>query len=403
MAVANFGRRRMMNRYSRACIWVLFGIASQFHLGCVSEEPVPEGPEDIICRLSGHVYHHDGTVASNVDIHVDLVERSFLPVFWTVGAIINEDGEPFQECLTDDEGYFEMSFGLDEVKLPKLPWVPHLALWAIDPTDPTGERAFATESLSCTVEEPEIYLTDLMFWELDDDSVQLAEDHVHFSWDDSPRLPGPDHQYMLHVEGTEWIVELNGNDYDLPFTALEPCKAPVVDPEDVCEPASERRVRLVSLTDGMRYRTSWKEFSAVNPKGKGYSFVDPTPWSWGSFPHDGVHSDDNSDGWFQRGSGPLLLDLGESIVLKEIYIHNGGLWRHEDVLVEISISLNEEPLFSGWELIETVDLRGNDFWNVSIRVPDINTSARWIRFDPDNQTVMGSHWHKMGEVTIYTE
>ncbi len=395
-----------MSRSSLVLLLVLFGISSQVHLGCVSEESVPNEPEDIVCKLSGHVYNHDGSVASNVDIHLDLVERSFLPVFWTVGAIINEDGEPFQECVTDDEGYFEMSFGLDEVKLPKLPWVPHLALWAIDPTDPTGERAFATESLRCTVEEPEIYLTDLMFWELGDDSVQLALDHVHFSWDDSPRLPGPDHQYMLHVESTEWIVELSGNDYDLPFTALEPCKTPVVNPEDVCEQASERRVRLLSLTDGMRYRTSWKEFSAVNPKGKGHPFVlikGYEDYEKKPFLYDGIHSNGLEVDWSYRCSSVLDFDLGESIVLKDINIHNGGIWRHEAVLLEVSISQAEDPSSSDWELIRTVDVSDNEFWNVNLMLPDINASARWIRLEANSLSALSSPWGKLGEVTVYTE
>ncbi len=380
------------------------------YLGC--QMPVSD---EAVCVVGGYVYDVDGQPVANANVNLHKTNLDVLGFDWLIGAIVNADSSSFRDTYTDSEGYFEFSFSGAQANSSNQAWAAYFVLWASDPDDPSDRRAFATDSFQFSNQQPEIHYPSLRFWELEEEAIVLDGESVTVSWPDSPLLP-EDNRYLLRIEGTEWVAEVDGNSYSIPYTAFEPCSNSLVDADSVCEKLIERKVMLVALAKGIKYRTSWNLFDVDNIDGVGHWYRDPDNNSSGKTCsskllydlNDGKFSGENAAALFytdeisEEESNCIVIDLQETVSLWELYLHNGLVWFHDESFVEFQYTTAEEPLAADWETLHLEDLSENRFWNTNIHVPCAGEEARYLKILLYGSDSVQPSWFQIGELSVFT-
>jgi hypothetical protein len=285
--------------------------------------------------------------------------------------------------------------------------------YVIHPDDPEEHLAVATDSFQFSNQKLHVDLPDMKFWDIPEQGVVVDEKSVTFTFEESEVKP-EEGKYLVHVDETDWVAEVTGTTYSLPLTALEPCVGPVKDSVEECEPKNEHRVQLISLADGVRYRTSWHTFTAANPRGMGIWFRNPDDNTSGNTCsgkvlfdlNDGKFSGDNAVQQLDAGLTKedfrcLLINLRGEVVLDEVFIQNAAVWFHEDARIRFSTASAEAPEDSDWAELTLWEGAANRYAHLSLRLDGKQTPARWLKIEYIDVGDK-AFWQRIGEVSVYT-
>ena len=365
--------------------------------------------DEATVSVEGRVLDTDGNPLAGVMVRLKKTDLDVLDVDWVVGTIVNVDAQPFMEVQTDANGSYFFEFSGAEANSKNQMWAAYFVSYVVHPDDPDNQLAVATDSFQFSNNSLNKNLGDLQFFDIPEGGVTVEGDKVNVWWDPSPLAP-IEGKYVVNFEGTRWVEEVDGTSFELPLSALEPCTQSVIDDPSECVARDTHRVQIISLTDGMRYRTAWHTFSATNPKGLGLWFRDESDNTSGHTCSGKVLFDIN-DGIFSGENGVqfvgdlgkdfrcVTIDLGAPKVLDEIYLHNGTIWFHKQAQVQILTSDLDEPTDDDFSLLTDWNGQSSRFWYVNLQVPGNDTLVRWIKvnFIDTSEAV----WNQIGEITVY--
>lgn len=376
--------------------------------GCVA--PVSD---EAIVSVEGQVLDVDGTPMSNVVVRLVKSDINVLDADWVIGAIVNADNTPFRQVSTDSEGYFHFEFEGAQANSKNQMWAAYFVAYVLYPADPDDHMGVATDTFQFSNQKLDIVLDDLAFWDIPAGGVTVDDNFVTIDF--APSDVEPEHgKYLLHVDGTDWTAEVEGHTYSLPLTALEPCQNPVKNGPEECVPKKEHRLQIISLGDGMRYRTAWYTFEAQNPRGVGLWYRDPDANTSGSTCSDKVLFDLNDGKHSGAGAVQYLgnglltddlrcftIDLQQPYYLEEVYIHAASVWFHKNAFIVVEVTTSDAPVESDW--LEIAEYDGSQFvWPmVSWRIGEIYEDARMLRVRFLDAGGADAVWEHIGEITVY--
>lgn len=401
----------------------LIAIAALLALPAISVMLIGEGPyfgcqapvsDEATVTLSGRLLLTDGTPASGIAVKLHKTDLDVLDVDWLVGTIVNTQAKAFKETTTDSNGEFYFEFGGAEANAKNNNWAAYFVAWAAIGDGTDKPMAIATDSFQFSNNNLDVDLGEIAFWDMGDVPVTVSANEVTFDWPESERAPEQG-KYVLYVDGTAWTEEVEGTTFSLPLTALEPCEGPVSDDAEECVTKTEHKVHLVSLTDGMRYRTAWHSFSVANPRGVGVWYRDPDDNTSGRTCSD-KNLFDLVDGKFSgesavqvMGGGVdaedfrcLVLNLRGEVTLDELFIHNATVFDHKNAVIELLTASAEEPAEGDWEVLSTWEGGENRFWNLNLQIPGEQRAARWLKIQFTDEKGTPT-FARIGEISIYGE
>ncbi len=371
----------------------------------------PPVSDEAIVSVQGRVLDVDGTPMANVTVRLVKTDLDVLDADWVVGHIANTDKQPFKEVETDENGDFYIEFEGAEANAGNQLWAAYFVAYVLHPDDPDNHMGVASDSFQFSNQALAKTVPDLHFWDLADDAIQVGADSVTITFDDSPVAPEGG-RYIVHVEGTEWTAEVEGNSYELPLSALEPCTAPVKDGPEECQARVEHRVQVISLAKGIRFRTAWHTIDAQNPKGIGlwYRGDDNTSGHTCSGKvlfdlNDGKFSGTNAVQYLDEGMTHdefrcIVIDLRQHINVEEIFVHNAAIWFHKKARIKFFLSDADEPTDADWVELDEFEGAGNTYPMLNHHLPAINQVAR--HFKVEFVDVDGSpFWQRIGEISVY--
>lgn len=377
--------------------------------GCVA--PVSD---EAIVSVEGQVVDIDGTPMRNVVVRLVKSDLNVLDADWVIGAIVNGDAQPFRQVSTDDNGYYYFEFEGAEANSKNQLWAAYFVAYVLYPADPDDHMGVATDTFQFSNQNLDVVLDDLAFWDIPAGGVTVDETYVHINFDPSEVEPEQG-KYLLHVHGTNWTAEVEDTSYSLPLSALEPCQNPVKSDEGECVPKTEHKVQIISLGDGMRYRTAWHTFEAQNPQGMGIWYRDPDNNNASATTCSGKVLFDLNDGK-HSGTGAIaqlgndlltedfncfVIDLQAPHYLEEMYIHGASVWFHKNAFVVIEITMAETPQEEDWTEISQYDGAEHVWPMLSWHVPDIFENARQVRIRFLDAGGADPVWDHIGEITVY--
>jgi len=374
----------------------------------------PPVSDEAIVTIEGRVLNQDGTPASGIYVRLVKSEVDVLDADWVVGHIVNTDTTPFRDMKTAADGTFLFELEGADANSKNQAWAAYFVAYAVHPDhDAQNDKrlAVATDSFSFSNQNLNKVIPDMRFWDLAPDAITVDADKVTVAWESTDLAP-EDGKYLVHFEGTQWLGEVKGNTYSLPLAALEPCESPVKDGPEECKVKTKHMVEVVSLADGLRYRTAWHMFDATNPKGMGlwYRADDNTSGRTCSGKvifdlNDGKFSGANAV--FQKDAGIkveemrcFLFDLGKTYVLDDIFLQNGSIWMHEDARIEFFVSDKEVPQDADWAQIDQWEGKDNRFAHFNLQIPGGGETARWLKFE-FTDIAAESYLAWLGELVVY--
>ncbi len=374
----------------------------------------PPVSDEAVVTIEGRVLNQDGTPAAGIYVRLVKSDLDVLDADWVVGHIVNTDETPFRDVKTAEDGSFLFELQGADANAKNQAWAAYFVAYAVHPDhDAQNDKrlAVATDSFSFSNQNLNKVIPDMRFWDLAGDAVKVEADKVTVSWENTDLAP-EDGKYLVHFEGTEWLAEVQGNSYSLPLSALEACESPVKDAPEECTAKTKHMVEVISLADGLRYRTAWHPFDATNPKGIGiwYRAEDNTSGRTCSGKvvfdlNDGKYSGANAV--FQKDADTtvdemrcFLFDLGKVYELEDIFLQNGSLWFHKDARVEFFLSDKEAPEDADWAQLDLWEGKDNRFAHFNLQIPGNGESARWIKIEFTDIAAKSSlAW--LGELVVY--
>lgn len=371
----------------------------------------PPVSDEAIVSVQGQVLDVDGTPMSNVTVRLVKTDLDILDADWVVGRIANTDKKPFREAETDENGEYYIDFSGAEANAGNQLWAAYFVAYVLHPDDPDSHLGVASDSFQFSNQNLEKSVPDLHFWDIPEGGVVVDEEFVTITFDESPAAP-ENGRYIVHVDGTEWTAEVAGTSYQLPLSALEPCLSPVVDDPADCEPRTDHRVQVISLANGVRFRTAWHSFSAENPEGIGlwYRNTDNTSGRTCSGKvlfdlNDGKFSGANSvqvldNGMTAEDFRCIVIDLQQEVQLDEVFLHNAAIWFHKDARIKFLIAATEEPGDADWTELRQVDGADNVYPMLNVHIEAIGAPARHLRIEFVD---VGDKpfWQRIGEISIH--
>jgi len=373
--------------------------------------------DEATVSVEGRILGTDGLPVANIKGRLQKTDLDTLDVDWLVGSIVNADATAFKETTTDTNGTFRFEFGGAEANAKNQAWAAYFVVYVIAPADTENHLAMATDSFQFSNQNLQRALPDMRFWDLDDKSISVTEDSVTFAWDDSDQLPEGG-KYILEVEGTAWAAEVEGTAYTLPLSALEPCQTAVKDAASECQTRKEHRVHLISLADGIRYRTGWHKFTASNPVGMGLWYrgvgnisgktcSDKVLYDLNDGKYSGdnaiqVLGGDNADGISADDFKCLVIDLGSEQELNEVYLHNGAIVDHKKAVIGLLGAVAAEPTEADWTKLGEWKGDQNRFWVHNSRFELAGAKARWLKVQFTDQNP-NTTWAWLGEIAVYAK
>jgi hypothetical protein len=387
-----------------ATMWLL--ISPGFFSGCIA--PVSD---EAIVSVSGKVLDVDGTPMAGVTVRLVKTDLNVLDADWVIGSIANTDKTPFREIETNANGEYFVEIEGKDANAGNQLWAAYFAVYVLHPDDPVEHLGVASDSFQFSNQKLTRTVADLHFWDIPENGISVGDDSVTFTWEPTQQEPEGG-IYLVHVEGTDWTEEVKGTTFSLPLSALEPCTGPVKDDPSECTAKTEHKVQLVSLADGVRYRTAWHTFTATNPKGMGLWFRNSDNTSGKTCSgknlfdlNDGKFSGTNSVQYLDSGMSAadfrcLLIDLQQEIMLDEIFIHNGAVWFHKDARIKVLIASPDEPADSDWVELTEWDGAGFKYPNFNLHLPEVGQSARWLKIEYAD-VADKAFWQRIGEISVY--
>ncbi len=372
----------------------------------------PPVSDEAIVSVQGRVLEVDGTPMANVTVRLVKTDLDVLDADWVVGHIANTDKKPFREAETDENGEFYIEFEGADANSGNQLWAAYFVAYVLHPDDPDSHLAVASDSFQFSNQSLARTIPDLQFWDIPLGGVVVDDAFVTVSFDASPEAPA-NGRYILHVEGTEWTAEVAGTSYQLPLTALEPCINPVADDQAVCEPKTEHRLQIISLAEGIRYRSAWHSFTGENPRGLGLWYRNPEDNTSGRTCsgkvlfdlNDGKFSGTNSVQVLDQGMTAeefrcIIIDLQQDVQLEEVFLHNAAVWFHKDARIKFLISAAAEPTEADWTEVSQVNGADNVYPMFNVHLDAIDTPARHIRIEFVD---IGDKpfWQRIGEISVY--
>ncbi|MBM4352583.1 MAG: hypothetical protein FJ109_02125 [Deltaproteobacteria bacterium] len=374
----------------------------------------PPVSDEAVVTIEGRVLNQDGTPASGIYVRLVKSDLDVLDADWVVGHIVNTDTKPFRDVKTAEDGSFLFELQGADANAKNQAWAAYFVAYAVHPEhDAENDKrlAVATDSFSFSNQNLNKVIPDMRFWDLAPDAVTVDADKVTVTWENTDLEP-EDGRYLVHFEGTQWLEEVKGNTFSLPLIALEPCEAPVVDSPETCTVKTKHMVEVVSLADGLRYRTAWHTFDATNPKGMGiwYRADDNTSGRTCS----GKVVFDLNDGKFSGANAVyqkdapttaeemrcFQFDLGKPYVLDDIFLQNGSLWFHKDARIEFFVSDKDAPQDADWAQIDQWEGKDNRFAHFNLRIPGNGETARWLKVELTDIGAKAS-LACLGELVVY--
>lgn len=372
----------------------------------------PPVSDEATVTVSGRVLYQDGTPASDLFVRLKKTDLNILDVDWVVGSIVNTDATPFLDARTDAEGNYEFTFSGAEANSANQLWAAYFVVYVIHPDDDSEQLAVASDSFSFSNQETHFEVPDMRFWDLSDTAVSVTDDAVTVTLEPS-QLPPEGGTYIVYFPGTEWTAEVQGTTFSLPLTALEPCTASVANDVSECSTRTQHSVQVVSLADGLRYRSRRLVFAATNPKGMGLWYRQEGDNSSGQTCsgmslfdiNDGKFSGENAvqvqdNGMKKEDFRCLVLDLGSQVKLGTAYVHNAAVWFHKDARIEFSTSTDEDSETASWTSWNVWEGKSQRFWNVNLELDGAGREARLIRIE-FTDIAEKAFWQRIGEFVVY--
>jgi len=386
----------------------IFALGQTLLPGC--QPPVSD---EAIVSASGRILDVEGNPMKGVTVRLVKANTDVLGVDWVVGRIVNQDNNPFRQMETDENGEYYFEFEGAEANATNQKWAAYFVAYVIHPDDEGEHMAVATDSFQFSNQRLHQELLDMHFWDIPDGGIAVEADKVTFSFD-ATEVPPAEGKYLVHVDETEWVAEVEGTSYSIPLAALEPCIGPVKNSAEECEAKAEHRVQIISLADGVRYRTAWHTFTATNPRGMGLWYRNPDDNTSGNTCsgkllfdlNDGKFSGDNAVQQLDAGLTKedfrcLMLDLRGEVVLDEVFIHNAAIWFHDEARISISTAVAEAPGDEDFEELTLWEGAANRYAHLSLGVDGQQRPARWLKIEFID--VGGkAFWQRIGEVAIHT-
>ncbi len=394
---------------SAAALLVTVGIfASQtLFSGCD-----PAVSDEATVTVEGRLLYQDGTPASDVFVRLNKTDLDILDVDWVVGNIVNQDKTPFKSARTDSEGHFLFEFSGAEANNNNQMWAAYFVVYAIHPDDPASHLAVASDSFSFNNQSLNKVVPDMRFWDIPTGGLTISDTDVTVSFEATDLAP-ENGTYLVYFADTAWTAEVKGTSFSLPLYALEPCTESVKDDPSECVPKTTHAVQIISLADGLRYRSAWHTFEATNPEGLGLWFRDPDDNRSASTCsgkvlydlNDGKFSGENAiavtgGGVTQQDLQCIIVDLQEPAVLSRLLLHNGTMLNHKDAVLDISTTNDEDPDTATWQLQSTWEGTDQRFWNVNLDVDLKDTPARFVRLQLADKGGEQS-WFYLGEISLF--
>lgn len=372
----------------------------------------PPVSDEAIVSVQGKVLDVDGTPMTNVTVRLVKTDLDVLDADWVVGHIANTDKKPFREVETDENGDFYIEFDGADANAGNQLWAAYFVAYVLHPDDPDSHLGVASDSFQFSNQSLAKTVPDLHFWDIPEGGVVVDDQTATITFEESSMAP-KDGRYIVHVEGTEWTAEVTGTSYQLPLTALEPCVFPVASDPATCEAKTEHRLQIISLADGLRYRTAWHSFTAENPKGLGLWYRNPTDNTSGRTCsgkvlfdlNDGKFSGTNSVQLLDQGMTAeefrcIIIDLQQDVQLEEVFLHNAAVWFHKDARIKFLISAIAEPTDGDWTEVLHVDGANNTYPMLNVHLDAIDAPARHLRIEFVD---VGDKpfWQRIGEISVY--
>ncbi|GEM_PF-4190166 len=383
-----------------------------FGPGC--EPPVSD---EATVRAFGVLLNTDGTPAAGVTVRLQKTDALGLDLDVSVGSIVNADATAFKQVTTDAQGYYEFVMSGAEANVQSGSFASYFFVYAVSPTDLYNQLAVATEAFHFSNQNLDKEMPELRFWDLEPAAVTTNDQTVKVTWADTPVAP-KNGRYLVIFGNGSWAQEVDGNSLEIPLTALQPCINPVVDSPDKCQPLKTHAVQVISLAEGIRYRTAAHLFDAENPKGIGVWYrMDQAGDARSAETCSGKAIFDVNDGvfWGPEGTAKLVgqeglsaadlrclrVDLGNLHQLSEIWMHNATVLAAEKAIVEVSVTPDDpaDPA-AVWTVAGQWTGAEQSMWYSYIHV-ETDATARGIRFQFTDTEQSEPFWIEIGEISIY--
>jgi hypothetical protein len=329
----------------REAMWTkaaIYGLVAAAALVVACQPPVSN---EAALVVEGRILGVDGQPLANQAVNL---WKSDLPLFEddTLIGISIEAGQPFRIATTDADGRYRFDLKGAEANTGGQRFAAYFAVTATQGSDKSlavASAQFGFSNQALTHSAP-----DLQFW--DGGAVAPQGEALRFQWDASPT--GADNQeYVLVVDGGIWSEATSATTLDVSTHAL---------------PAEQdtHRFLVLALRDGIRYRTSFKTFTASNPLGAGIDFKQPENNNISATDcdgnnlfnlNDGVFTGRENEENFQTSPGDaarcVSIKLAAPTALSELVVHNGWI----SGLDGASVTISARPEGGEWKLLDTQD------------------------------------------------
>ena len=374
--------------------------------------PACETPvdSDVTLTITGRVLLPDGSPAVGQLVQVQKSDLEPISFNWVIGNVINEDVEPFKTTTTDTEGRYSFSFLGKEANSGNGYWAAYFRTYAVK-GDGEAPMAVATDSFTFSSSAPDKAVPDMRFIELDATNVvaDKTADVLRVTWD-RDKLPQDANLLVVQVGAADWVAEVDGESWELPLAALEPCIASI--DAGTCTPLAGDAVRITVIAGDLNYRTNWQAFVQANTKGTGINYTSPDDDSSGTTcsgmplyklndgKHDVVLSSDFGKNASQADLRCLQFPMGEARDLSWFFLHNGLVFEHKQVTVRVSTSTSDTPdapTYTEWGRLSMAD---QQFWQLNMQLKGPRPGVKWLRIEMDGPADK-TLWFGLGEVTVY--
>lgn len=327
------------NKTNKGLWWIALAVVA---LAAACEPPVSN---EASLTVEGRLLGVDGEPMANQTVKL---WKSDIPLFeenLLLGVAI-EAGTPFRTVTTDAQGRYTFELKGAEANTGGQRFAAYFAVSADQGSDKS--LAVASPQFSFSNQDLNQSIPDLQFW--DDGAVAVEGEQMSFSWGATPT--GADGQeYILVVDEGIWSEGTSGKELALPTGALPADK-------------DTHRFLVLALRDGIRYRTSYKTFTASNPRGAGLDYKQVDNNNISATDCDGNNLFNLNDGQFAGAEGEenfqtspgdaarcVNISLKEPTALSDLFVHNGWITGLENA----SVTISARPEGGDWELLDSQD------------------------------------------------